>query len=64
MKIEYYNLYTHFILITQNRIPLISEHHRERIEKYIKKHWSGSYKVIRLDLWDMFYYEGNKVGTF
>ena len=35
MKIEYYNLYTHFILITQNRIPLISEHHRERIEKYI-----------------------------
>ena len=35
MKIEYYNLYTHFIFMTQNRIPLISEHHRERIEKYI-----------------------------
>jgi REP element-mobilizing transposase RayT len=35
MKIEYYNLYTHFILITQNRIPLIPEKNRERIEKYI-----------------------------
>ena len=35
MKIEYHNLYTHFILITQNRIPSISEKNRERIEKYI-----------------------------
>ncbi len=35
MKIEYHNLYTHFILITQNRIPLISEKNRERVEKYI-----------------------------
>ena len=35
MKIEYHNLYTHLILITQNRLPLISEKHRERIEKYI-----------------------------
>lgn len=35
MKIEYYNLYTHLILITQNRLPLIAEHCRERIEKYI-----------------------------
>lgn len=35
MKIEYHNLYTHFILITQNRFPLIPEKHRERIEKYI-----------------------------
>ncbi len=35
MKIEYYNLYTHFILITQKRIPLITEHYRERLEKYI-----------------------------
>ena len=25
MKIEYHNLYTHFILITQNRIPFIPE---------------------------------------
>jgi REP element-mobilizing transposase RayT len=35
MKVEYYNLYTHFILITQNRIPLITEYYRERLEKYI-----------------------------
>lgn len=35
MKIEYNNLYTHFILITQNRLPLISEKNRERLEKYI-----------------------------
>ena len=35
MKIEYHNLYTHFILITQNRTPLIIEKNRDRIEKYI-----------------------------
>jgi Transposase IS200 like len=35
MKIEYHNLYTHFILITQNRVPSISPNNRERIEKYI-----------------------------
>ena len=35
MKIEYNNLYTHFILITQNRIPSIPQKNRERIEKYI-----------------------------
>lgn len=35
MKIEYHNLYTHFILITKNRLPLIGEKNRERIEKYI-----------------------------
>jgi REP element-mobilizing transposase RayT len=35
MKVEYKNLYTHFIFITQNRLPLIQEQHRERIEKYI-----------------------------
>ena len=35
MKIEYNNLYTHFILITQNRIPFIKEANRQRIEKYI-----------------------------
>jgi REP element-mobilizing transposase RayT len=35
MKIEYNNLYTHFILVTQNRFPIIQEKHRERIEKYI-----------------------------
>ena len=35
MKIEYFNLFTHFILVTQNRFPFISEKNRERIEKYI-----------------------------
>lgn len=35
MKIEYFNLYTHFILITQDRLPLIAETFRERLEKYI-----------------------------
>ena len=35
MKIEYNNLYTHFIITTLHRLPLISEKHRERIEKYI-----------------------------
>jgi len=35
MKIEYNNLYTHFVLITYQRIPLIQSEHRERIEKYI-----------------------------
>ena len=35
MKIEYYNLYTHFILVTQNRMRLITESFWERVEKYI-----------------------------
>lgn len=35
IKIEYNNLYTHFILITKNRLPFIEEQNRERIEKYI-----------------------------
>jgi REP element-mobilizing transposase RayT len=35
MKIQYNNLYTHFILITQDRARFIVEEHRERIEKYI-----------------------------
>jgi REP element-mobilizing transposase RayT len=35
MKIEYNNLYTHFIFITKNRLPVITEKNRERIEKYI-----------------------------
>ena len=35
MKIQYNNLYTHFILVTLNRFPFINENHRERIEKYI-----------------------------
>jgi putative transposase len=35
MKIEYNNLYTHFIFTTLYRLPVISEKHRQRIEKYI-----------------------------
>jgi len=35
MKIEYNNLYTHFVLTTYQRMPIISEKHRIRIEKYI-----------------------------
>ena len=35
MKIEYNNLYTHFVFITEQRLPLIVGKNRERIEKYI-----------------------------
>lgn len=35
MKIEYNNLYTHFVLITFQRVPFINSQNRERIEKYI-----------------------------
>jgi REP element-mobilizing transposase RayT len=35
MKIEYHNLYTHFIFTTLHRQPVILEKNRERIEKYI-----------------------------
>ena len=35
MKIEYNNLYTHFIFTTLHRLPFIAEKHRERIEKYV-----------------------------
>lgn len=35
MKIEYKNLYTHFIFTTLHRLPLITDKYRERIEKYI-----------------------------
>ena len=35
MKIEYNNLYTHFIFTTYKRQPVIFEKHRIRIEKYI-----------------------------
>ena len=35
MKIEFTNLYTHFIFTTLHRVPVILEKHRERIEKYI-----------------------------
>ena len=35
MKIEYNNLYIHYILITKDRYPLIKNEHRPRIERYI-----------------------------
>jgi len=35
MKIEYNNLYTHFVFTTIHRLPLITETNRNRIEKYI-----------------------------
>jgi putative transposase len=35
MKIEYHNLYTHFVFTTLHRLPVIVESVRDRIEKYI-----------------------------
>ena len=35
MKVEYNNLYTHFVFTTLNRMPLILEKNRQRLEKYI-----------------------------
>jgi len=35
MKIEYNNLYTHFIFTTIHRLPFIKEENKQRIEKYI-----------------------------
>jgi putative transposase len=35
MKVEYNNLYIHFVFITAGRLPYIQEIHRDRIEKYI-----------------------------
>ena len=35
MKIEYHNLYTHFVFTTLHRLPVIVEPARPRIEKYI-----------------------------
>lgn len=46
MKIEYHNLYTHFIFTTLHRQPLISEKHRERIEKYITGIVNNNYSQL------------------
>ena len=35
MKVEYNNLYTHFVFTTFHRMPFILEKNRQRIEKYI-----------------------------
>jgi len=36
MKVEYNNLYTHFVFTTLNRMPVILEQHRQRIEKLLR----------------------------
>jgi len=46
MKIEYHNLYTHFILITQNRTASIQERNRDRIEKYITGVVNNNYSKL------------------
>lgn len=35
MKVQYNNLYIHFVFTTYNRLPIIEEKNRVRIEKYI-----------------------------
>jgi len=35
MKVAYNNLYTHFVFTTLNRMPIILQQYRQRIEKYI-----------------------------
>ena len=35
MKIAYFNIYIHYVMVTKNRFPFIYEEHRERIEKYM-----------------------------
>lgn len=35
MRVQYNNLYTHFVFTTYYRLPLIAESNRVRIEKYI-----------------------------
>lgn len=49
MKIEYHNLYTHFIITTQNRLPMIEEVNRVRIEKFttgvVANHHSKLYAI-------------------
>lgn len=35
MKVQYNNLYTHFVFISYNRLSLIKEKNRDRIEKHI-----------------------------
>ena len=49
MKVEFHNLFTHFVFTTQNRLPLISENSRIRIEKYftgiINNHDSKLYAI-------------------
>ena len=49
MKVDYNNLYVHFVFTTTGRLKLIREEHRDRIEKYItgiiKNHRSRLYAI-------------------
>jgi hypothetical protein len=54
MKIEYNNLYTHFIFTTIHRLKLIEEKNRERIEKYILTQFERHKKVSFADEYDRF----------
>jgi REP element-mobilizing transposase RayT len=49
MKVEYNNLYTHFVFTTLHREPIIREENRIRIEKYItgivKNNFSKLYAI-------------------
>jgi len=46
MKIEYHNLYTHFVFCTRDRLPLIPEKNRDRIEKYITGIVNNNYSKL------------------
>lgn len=49
MKVAFHNLFTHFVFTTQNRLPLIAENRRIRIEKYftgiVNNHDSKLYAI-------------------
>ena len=49
MKVLYNNLYTHFVFTTKDRLSIIEECHRPRIEKYItgvvNNHGCKMYKI-------------------
>jgi REP element-mobilizing transposase RayT len=49
MKVDYNNIYIHFVFTTTGRLPFIKENHRVRIEKYItgiiKNHSSRLYAI-------------------
>ena len=46
MRIEYNNLYTHFIFSTLHRLPVITQNVRERIEKYITGVVNNNYSKL------------------
>lgn len=50
MKIDYNNLYVHFVFNTSGRLKLIQEKHRNRIEKYI----TGIAKNLKCRLYSIY----------